>query len=340
MPDNPAGPTRRELRRRQRRQGGAVRTARSTAQVTVLALVVGGTAAFASQAPAKPLSALLGGQSSVTDGAAGLVLRDTPGAASRGAAPQRDAVAESRTVQLTVDGTTQELGTAAPTVRDVLLEAGVVLGPLDRLSVPLEEEVVDGLAVVVTRVVAQMRTETVTVPFETVREEDPDLLEGREVVVTPGQEGTRTIGYEAHLVDGVEVDRRVLVETTVAEPVTEVVRVGTRTAPQVPTSAPVDPGTARAIGRDMVLARGWGEDQWSCLDALWTKESNWRVNAANPSSSAYGIPQALPGSKMASAGADWQTSAATQITWGLGYIAGRYGTPCDAWAHSQARNWY
>jgi hypothetical protein len=343
VPQDPAGPTRRELRRQQRRRGGTARTARSTAQVTVLALVVGGTAAFASQAPAKPLSELLGGGSVAADGVAGLGLREALTPASRGAATERDALEVTRTVELTVDGRTEELATAAGTVRDALLEAGVVLGEHDRLSVPLEAEVVDGLAVEITRVVAAMRTETVTLPFETVREEDPELLEGREVVVTEGQEGVRTLGYEAYLVDGVEVDRRVLVETAVSEPVTQVVRVGTRTAPvapQVPSAPPVDPGTSRAIGRDMVLARGWGEDQWACLDALWTKESNWRVNAANPSSGAYGIPQSLPGSKMATAGADWQTNPATQITWGLGYIAARYGTPCEAWAHSKARNWY
>jgi SLT domain-containing protein len=71
---------------------------------------------------------------------------------------------------------------------------------------------------------------------------------------------------------------------------------------------------------------GWGDDQFACLVSLWNKESGWRVNAAN-SSGAYGIPQALPGSKMASAGADWETNPATQIAWGMGYIAGRYGTP-------------
>lgn len=101
-----------------------------------------------------------------------------------------------------------------------------------------------------------------------------------------------------------------------------------------------DPGSAQAIAHDMVLSRGWGEDQFSCLVALWNKESGWRVNAANPSSGAYGIPQALPGSKMGSAGADWATNPATQITWGLGYISGRYGTPCGAWGHSQAVGWY
>ncbi|MBG6238362.1 hypothetical protein IWX78_001317 [Mycetocola sp. CAN_C7] len=101
-----------------------------------------------------------------------------------------------------------------------------------------------------------------------------------------------------------------------------------------------DPGSAQAIAHDMVLSRGWGEDQFSCLVALWNKESGWRVNAANPSSGAYGIPQALPGSKMGSAGSDWATNPATQISWGLGYISGRYGTPCGAWGHSQAVGWY
>lgn len=101
-----------------------------------------------------------------------------------------------------------------------------------------------------------------------------------------------------------------------------------------------DPGSAQAIAYDMVRARGWGDDQFSCLVALWNRESGWRVNAFNKSSGAYGIPQALPGSKMGSAGADWETSAATQIAWGLGYVGGRYGTPCGAWSHSQSTGWY
>lgn len=106
-----------------------------------------------------------------------------------------------------------------------------------------------------------------------------------------------------------------------------------------PFAAP-NPGTAQAIAYDMVKARGWGDDQFACLVALWKKESGWRVNAYNAGSGAYGIPQALPGSKMATAGADWETNPATQITWGLGYIGGRYGTPCGAWGHSQRTGWY
>lgn len=106
-----------------------------------------------------------------------------------------------------------------------------------------------------------------------------------------------------------------------------------------PVAAAATPGSAQAIGAQLVAARGWGTDQYNCLVSLWNKESGWNVYASNPSG-AYGIPQALPGSKMASVGADWQTSAATQITWGLNYIQGRYGTPCGAWAHSVANNWY
>ncbi|KAF0257393.1 lytic transglycosylase domain-containing protein [Clavibacter michiganensis] len=100
-----------------------------------------------------------------------------------------------------------------------------------------------------------------------------------------------------------------------------------------------DPGSAKGIARSILASQGMGDDQYACLDYLWTKESGWRVNAYNPSG-AYGIPQALPGSKMASAGPDWQTNPATQITWGLGYIDSRYGSPCGAKAHSVLKNWY
>ncbi len=107
-----------------------------------------------------------------------------------------------------------------------------------------------------------------------------------------------------------------------------------------PPAGTPDPGSAKAIAHAMIADRGWGDDQYNCLVSLWDRESGWNVYAHNGSSGAYGIPQALPGSKMASAGADWQTNPATQISWGLGYISGRYGSPCGAWSHSQATGWY
>lgn len=107
-----------------------------------------------------------------------------------------------------------------------------------------------------------------------------------------------------------------------------------------PNAAAPNAGSAQAIAYDMLQSRGYGQDQYSCLVALWNKESGWRYNAANSSSGAYGIPQALPGSKMSSAGSDWRTNPATQITWGLSYISGRYGSPCGAWSHSKSVGWY
>lgn len=101
------------------------------------------------------------------------------------------------------------------------------------------------------------------------------------------------------------------------------------------------PDGARAYAADLAASKfGWGGDQFSCLNNLWQKESGWNYQAVNASSGAWGIPQSLPGDKMATAGADWQENAATQIAWGLDYIQRAYGTPCSAWSHSQAVNWY
>jgi hypothetical protein len=110
-------------------------------------------------------------------------------------------------------------------------------------------------------------------------------------------------------------------------------------------SAPVlnfpapDPGTAQSIAFNLLGSYGFASSQWSCLDSLWTRESDWIYDAEN-ASGAYGIPQALPGDKMASAGPDWETDPTTQIKWGLGYIQSVYGTPCGAWDHEEADGWY
>jgi len=103
---------------------------------------------------------------------------------------------------------------------------------------------------------------------------------------------------------------------------------------------PPDPGTAQSIGYNMLPSFGFSQStQWGCLLNLWNRESGWVYDAEN-ASGAYGIPQALPGSKMASAGADWQTNPATQIKWGLGYISQIYGTPCGAWNFELANGYY
>lgn len=96
----------------------------------------------------------------------------------------------------------------------------------------------------------------------------------------------------------------------------------------------------RIIAKALLSEFGFAQSEFGCLDSIYSQESGWRWNADNPRSSAYGIPQALPGSKMASAGADWATNPVTQIRWGLGYIRDRYGSPCQAWAFKRVRGWY
>jgi hypothetical protein len=101
-----------------------------------------------------------------------------------------------------------------------------------------------------------------------------------------------------------------------------------------------DSGTPQQIAEAMLSQFGWSSSQFSCLEPLWNEESGWNVSAYNAGSGAYGIPQALPGAKMASAGPNWQTSAYTQIKWGLEYIQDTYGSPCGAWSHEEADGWY
>ena len=101
-----------------------------------------------------------------------------------------------------------------------------------------------------------------------------------------------------------------------------------------------EPGSVKAFALAQVESKGWDYDQFSCLVKLWERESNWRWNATNKSSGAYGIPQSLPATKMAKAGADWRTNPETQVRWGIGYIDGRYGSPCAALVHSDEHNWY
>lgn len=110
--------------------------------------------------------------------------------------------------------------------------------------------------------------------------------------------------------------------------------------PNIPGGAVNDPAGAKAYAQGRLGAYGWAVGEFSCLNMLWERESNWRTNATNPYSGAYGIAQSLPPGKYASAGSDWLTNYRTQIEWGLGYIKYRYGSPCGAWGHSQSVGWY
>jgi uncharacterized protein YabE (DUF348 family) len=258
--------------------------------------------------------------------------------ASRHARLDRDPVRFStvKQVSIAVDGSVLEFHTTRSSVRDVFTEAGISLAKGDVTSVPLDAAAVDGMVIMVSRDASSSRTVTEVLPFKTETVEDASLPEGYESIRTAGVPGEIKVTYAVKTVGGAVVERTEVGREVTREPVDEVVVVGTMDV----ATAPADPGSARALGQAMAAERGWGADEFSCLDQLWEKESGWRWNADNPSSSAYGIAQANPGSKMAEVGSDWLTNPATQIEWGLGYISGRYGTPCGAWAHSVERGWY
>ena len=204
--------------------------------------------------------------------------------------------------------------------------------------------------------------EDVTEAHGSTEEETDQLPKGEKKVKTAGVDGlTRTISRVTTDADGNELSREVVSTVAVTAKVDEVVLVGTKeeaaqaaskdsagsgdsgsaaaaSAPQAVSGT--DAASAQATARSMMGAYGWGDSEFSCLVSLWNRESGWNYQAQNASSGAYGIPQALPGSKMASEGTDWATNPATQIKWGLGYIQGRYGSPCSAWSHSESTGWY
>jgi hypothetical protein len=197
----------------------------------------------------------------------------------------------------------------------------------------------------VTRVAAEdtdVTTATVTeekkiAPGEVVKK-DPTAFKGEKTVLRKGDSGTELVTYTVTYEDGVEVSREQAMSVVVEPATDKVVSVGTLV---IPKTSPAQAGSNRALGKEMAASiYGWEGDQWACLDTLWAHESGWRTTAGNKSSGAYGIPQALPGSKMAKYGDDWRTNPATQIKWGLAYVKGRYTTPCGAWQHFLDHNWY
>jgi uncharacterized protein YabE (DUF348 family) len=270
-------------------------------------------------------------------------------------APTDIAIRTPRVITIVHDGRSEEVTTTDVTVAAVLGDLGITVGSGDRVSVPLGSAVQGGQTVSIQRVDTRLMTKLKKLPFKTVRRNDSSLPRGTTQVVRRGSYGKQRVTYSLVYVDGKLTGRTIVKSVTLTDPKSQILAIGTarhaRTllttgsgggggggggAPAAPAPSP---GSAKAIARQMVSDRGWSDAQYDCLVAIWDRESGWNVHAANPSG-AYGIPQALPGSKMASAGPDWQNSATTQIRWGLGYIAGRYGTPCGAWSFWQSNGWY
>ncbi len=234
-------------------------------------------------------------------------------------------------IQLKLYGKQQIVYTQATSVKQFLQEKKITLGKDDDMSAMDSTPITSNMALSIWRNGKQTITQEEPVAFETERIQDANRDVGFKQINTPGTDGTKMVTYEIIMQDGQEVSRTAIQSIVTKAAVKQVETVGSKKKGGTPAQN-------RILGKAMMIEAGFGEDQWSCLDNLWTRESGWDQYKSNYSGSgAYGIPQALPGSKM---GTGWQDDPATQINWGLGYIRGRYGTPCGAWAAFQSKGWY
>jgi hypothetical protein len=239
-------------------------------------------------------------------------------------------------VILNKNGEKKIISTEAITVSNFLKEQGIVIGFNEQVFPDASSKIENGITVSVG--VPENVTKEVEqkMAFTTRTVNDINIKKGEKSVDSKGKDGKVLDTLIIQKIGDIEVSTAVFSSKVLVSPVEEVIRVGSM--PEVPD--PSDITAIQAAAGDLLPSYGWSPDQLGCLINLWTKESHWNTHAENGSSGAYGIPQALPGSKMASVGADWRTNPVTQIRWGLGYIAARYGTPCNAWSNSQLLNWY
>jgi uncharacterized protein YabE (DUF348 family) len=253
--------------------------------------------------------------------------------------PTAIAIRTPKVITVVQSGKPRTVTTTDATVGTLLTDLAVAVDGDDRVRPAATTPLTDGLKIVVQRVTKRTVTHTGKVPFATKKSRDSALPSGQTEVVTVGRDGLAKVTYAVVYVDGKLAGRTKIKTVLVRAPRTQVEKVGTKKVAYSSSGgsgAGASPSQAQAIARGMAADRGWTGAQFDCLVTMWNHESGWRVHASNPSG-AYGIPQALPGSKM---GAGWQDDASVQIAWGLGYIASRYGTPCDAWSIWQSQGWY
>lgn len=236
----------------------------------------------------------------------------------------------TRAKKISVDlfGKTESFRTQAKTVEDFLKEKKIVLGKDDGISIDLKTQISNGLNFRIWRNGKQTLTVEEPTDFQTETIQDANKDSGYKEIKEAGEKGTKSVTYEVEMQNGKEISRKKINETEIKAAKKQVVIVGTKT------SLPAGSHT------DWMSAAGISASDQGSANAIISQESGWRVNATNRSSGAYGIPQALPGSKMASAGADWQTNPITQLKWMNSYVVGRYGSWQNAYAHKKSKGWY
>ena len=204
----------------------------------------------------------------------------------------------------------------------------------------------DSLLEAYNTIIEKIETIEEAIPFETITKDISDGAEStRNQVIQQGKEGLKRVTYKVKYQNDIEIERTQISEEIVEEPVNKIVQVKSNVVSsrsETPVRGAVTGSVAeyQAYARQRVYDYGWSDADFNALVNLWNRESGWNVTNKNRSSGAYGIPQALPASKMSSAGSDYLTNYKTQINWGLSYIKSRYGSPSNAWSSFRAKGWY
>ena len=266
--------------------------------------------------------------------------------------------------------------TSKTKVADILAENNIIITEEEKVKPDLSEDVTESNTITITNksvqeiqvakiseegikaslddlvknyapIVEKRWTEEVAIPFETVTKNAEDESEDtKNQVVQDGEDGVKEITYRAKFQNEVEIEgtRTVEEEKVTKNPVDKIVQVQKKVTSRASTvsRSSISGSVSEYVeyAQAKCYSYGWTDEDVDCLVSLWNRESGWNPNSYNSRSGAYGIPQALPASKMASAGSDYMTNYKTQINWGINYIKGRYGSPRAAWAHSQSTGWY
>ena len=261
-------------------------------------------------------------------------------------------------------GYEMDVMTTSTKVSDILAENHIVVLDGENVTPAINEELSDNKTITITKgateanndeeymsaeeilasytqIVEKVVTEEVEIPYETITK---DVSNGSQTtqnrVVQSGSNGLKRVTYRIRYQNGAEIEKTEISSEVIKEPVDKIVEVRTK---QVTSRGGVVSGSVaeyQAYAEKRCFDYGWSDADFQALVKLWNKESRWNPYACNSSSGAYGIPQALPASKMAVYGTDYLTNYKTQIKWGLNYIKSRYGTPTAAWNHSCNKGWY
>ena len=261
-------------------------------------------------------------------------------------------------------GYEMDVMTTSTKVSDILAENHIVVLDGESVTPNIDEELSDNKTITITKgstktnsdedymsaeeilasytqIVEKVVTEEVEIPYETVTK---DVSNGSSTtqnrVVQKGENGLKRVTYRIRYQNGAEIEKTEISSEIIKEPVDKIVEVRTK---QVTSRGGVVSGSVaeyQAYAEKRCFDYGWSDADFQALVKVWNKESRWNPYASNSSSGAYGIPQALPASKMATYGTDYRTNYKTQIEWGLSYIKSRYGNPTNAWNQSCRKGWY